>query len=49
QRTIDELSRRFDKNVVVTASTKLATRWEMKRDTLSPCCTTHIEDIIAVS
>ena len=49
QRTLDELARRFGKNIVVPASTKLATGWEMKRDLLSPCCTTRIEDILAVS
>ena len=49
QCAIDELARRFGKNIVVPASTKLATGWEMRRDLLSPCCTTRIEDILAVS
>ena len=48
QETIDALAEKFGKNIVAPGSTKLATGWEMKRDLLSPCCTTRIEDILTV-
>ena len=49
QETIDALADKYGKNIVAPGSTKLATGWEMKRDLLSPCCTTRIEDILTVS
>ena len=49
QKTLDALSRRYGKNIVVAGSSKLAHGWEMKRDLLSPSCTTRIEDILVVS
>lgn len=49
QKTLDELGRRFGKNIITLGSAKLATGWEMKRDNLSPCCTTRLEDIPVVS
>lgn len=49
QQTIDALSRRFRKNIIAPGTTALAHGWEMKRDLLSPCCTTRLEDIPTVS
>ena len=49
QKTIDQLTQRFGKHTIVPASNQLDPSWQMRRDYLSPCYTTRIEDILRVN
>ncbi|HBC68772.1 MAG TPA: hypothetical protein DCZ56_00240 [Sutterella sp.] len=46
--TLDKLEERFGAGVVATAGTHLSEGWKMRRDLLSPCYTTRIEDVAVV-
>ncbi|MGN1209364.1 MAG: Y-family DNA polymerase [Duodenibacillus sp.] len=46
--TIERINARFGRHTVTTASCRLSTGWRMRRDNLSPCYTTRIEDIPVV-
>ena len=46
---VDEINRRFGRNAADFAAARLSNGWRMKRDALSPCYTTRIEDIPKVS
>ena len=45
-KTIDGLAERYGKNFVEPGAARLSTAWLMKRDRLSPCYTTRLEDVI---
>lgn len=45
-KTVDSLNARYGKTAVMPAAADLSVAWRMKRDLLSPCYTTRIEDII---
>ena len=46
--TWDGLVRRWGKDVLAPASTKLARGWEMRRGHLSRCCTTRGDELLRV-
>lgn len=46
---VDEINRRFGRNAADFAAARLSNGWRMKRDSLSPCYTTRIEDIMTVN
>ena len=48
QGALDAIARRYGKKVVGVAASRLTDDWRMKRDLLSPCCTTRWEDILKV-
>ncbi len=48
-RTLDRLEERFGAGIVSTAGSHLSGGWKMRRDLLSPCYTTRIEDVAVVS
>lgn len=48
-KTVDELNARYGKISIVSAASELSHAWVMKRDLLSPCCTTRIEDVITAN
>lgn len=45
---IESINERFGRHTITTASSRLSDGWEMRRDNLSPCYTTRIEDIPVV-
>ncbi|MCF0253537.1 MAG: Y-family DNA polymerase [Duodenibacillus sp.] len=45
---LDELARRYGRRTVRTAVTGLSAGWQMRRERLSPCYTTRVEDVPAV-
>lgn len=45
---IESINDRFGRHTVTTASSRLSDGWKMRRDNLSPCYTTRIEDIPVV-
>ncbi len=47
--TIENIKRTFGKTSIQLAAAKLSNQWKMKRDLLSPCYTTNINDIPTVS
>jgi len=49
QGVLDAMTRKFGKGVLNVASAKASDRWCMRRDLLSPCCTTRWEEILKVS
>lgn len=49
QGVLDAMTRKFGKGVLNVASAKASDRWCMRRDLLSPCCTTRWEKILKVS
>ncbi|HBZ58075.1 MAG TPA: hypothetical protein DEO49_02860 [Sutterella sp.] len=46
--TLDSLEERFGAGIIGTAGTHLSGGWKMRRDLLSPCYTTRIEDVAVV-
>lgn len=46
--TLDTINARFGRHTVTVASSRLSCGWKMRRDHLSPCYTTRIEDIPVV-
>lgn len=49
QGVLDAMTRKFGKGVLNVASVKASNQWCMRRDLLSPCCTTRWEQILKVS
>ena len=49
QVALDTISRKFGKGVLTVASAKVSENWRMKRDLLSPCCTTRWDELLKVS
>ena len=48
-RTLDDLTGRFGKKVIVTGSSIASDRWKMCRGLLSPCYTTRWEDLLSIA
>ena len=48
QVALDMISRKFGKGVLTVASAKVSENWRMKRDLLSPCCTTRWDELLKV-
>lgn len=48
QGVLDELSRKYGKGTLGVASAKISDDWRMRRDLLSPCCTTRWGEILKV-
>lgn len=46
--TLDSINARYGRHTVTVASSRLSCGWKMRRDNLSPCYTTRIEDILTV-
>jgi DNA polymerase V len=49
QGVLDEMSLKFGKGTLNLASAKVSNNWHMKRDRISPCCTTRWEDVLKVN
>ena len=49
QGVLDLLTRKYGKDILGMASAKASDDWHMRRDLLSPCCTTRWEEILKVS
>lgn len=49
QVALDTITRKFGKRVLTVASAKASESWRMKRDLLSPCCTTRWDELLKVS
>lgn len=49
QRVLDAMTRKFGKGALNVASAKVSAQWCMRRDLLSPCCTTRWEQILKVT
>lgn len=49
QGVLDEMSLKFGKGTLNLASAKVSRQWCMRRDLLSPCCTTRWDEILRVS
>ena len=47
-RVMDTLSEKYGRHALRTASSVMATGWEMKRDRMSPCYTTNWNDLLKV-
>lgn len=45
---LETINRRFGRHTLTTAASRLSQDWQMRRDNLSPCYTTRIEDVPAV-
>lgn len=45
---MDTLTDLYGKGIIKTASSALSTKWEMKRDFLTPCYTTNWDDVLVV-
>lgn len=45
---LDMIPRKFGKGVLTVASAKVSENWRMKRDLLSPCCTTRWDELLKV-
>ncbi|MDO5532107.1 Y-family DNA polymerase [Sutterella sp.] len=48
-RTIDDINRAWGSGTVQTASSRLATGWEMRRGHLSPCGYTRVDELVKVN
>ena len=49
QEVLDAMTRKFGKGALNVASAKASDRWCMRRDLLSPCCTTRWNEILRVN
>lgn len=48
QGVLDDLTARYGKGILAPASARVSEDWVMRRDLLTPCCTTRWEDILKV-